>query len=166
MKWVAISGSWRKMNRELESDVRNLSAKIPSKKIDAIVTEPYLGSPKAKFFSPSQAKKEIEKLTIFYLKAFAEFEKLIKNDGVIVIVFPVFRFKNSFYYLEILEEIYKLGLASRNFLFDKPKGFELLKLNVTNRNSIIFFRPGQSISREILVFTKISSKFAPTDTSH
>lgn len=138
-----------------KSDVRNLSSKISSRTIDAIVTEPYLGSPRAKFFSPSQIKKEIKELMSLYFEAFIEFKKAVKNDGVIVIIFPVFRFKNNFYYLEILDKIYELGFMNRDFLLRDPKGFELLRLNITSRNSVIFFHPGQSVSREVFVFTKI-----------
>lgn len=158
VNWLFEKYSLKKENYNVKlfkSDVRNLSSKIFPRTIDAIVTEPYLGSPKAKFFSPSQIKREIKELMSLYLEAFIEFEKVIKNDGVIVIIFPVFRFKNSFYYLEILDKIHKLGFMNRDFLFEKPKGFEFLKLNITSHNSVIFFRPGQTVSREVFVFTKI-----------
>jgi hypothetical protein len=118
------------------------------------VTEPYLGSPKARYFNPEQIRKEIIKLEELYLAAFAEFRKVLKDSGVIVIIFPVFRFKNQFFYLEILKKLQALGFKPRDFILQKPNGFGLLNLNLTSRGSVIFFRPGQTVSREIFVFTK------------
>lgn len=139
-----------------KSDVKNLAVKIPKPVIEAIVTEPYLGSPKAKYFSQNQIKKEAQNLSLFYLDAFGEFEKIVKKDGVVVITFPVFRFKNNFYYLEILNQIHQLGFINQDLILGKPAGFEFLKLNLTDRQSVIFFHPGQTISREIFIFTKTS----------
>jgi len=157
IKWLFEKYPLKRENYNIKlfkSDARNLSSKISPGTIDAIVTEPYLGSSKAKFFSPSQIKREIGELTSLYFEAFIEFKKVVKNDGVIVIIFPVFRFKNSFYYLEILDKIYELGFMNRDFLLGEPKGFELLRLNITSRNSVIFFHPDQSVSREVFVFAK------------
>lgn len=137
-----------------KNDVRHLTSKLPANSIDAIVTEPYLGSPNARYFSPRQIQSEVAQLATLYLEAFAEFSKLIKKDGVIVITFPIFRFKNQFFNLEILDKIHRLGFKEKGFNPAKLDGSELLKLNVTSRNSIVFFHPGQTISREIFVFTK------------
>ena len=135
-----------------ECDARSLSSKIPPQKIDAIVTEPYLGSAKRKFFEPEQIKKEISQLEDLYLSAFQEFKKVLKDNGVVVIIFPVFRYQNQFFHLQILDKIYSLGFRSGRFLSEGVKGRELLQLQITKRNSVIFFRPGQLLSREILLF--------------
>lgn len=141
--------------RLFKNDVRYLSSKLPTNSIDAIVTEPYLGSPRAKYFSFGQIKEEVARLVPLYISAFMEFGKLVKRDGVIVIAFPIFRFKNQFSNLEILEKIHGLGFKERGFINQKLDGSEFLKLNITPRNSIVFFHPGQTISREIFVFTKV-----------
>ena len=135
-----------------KSDARTLSSKISYKSIDVIVTEPYLGSPKARYLYPDQIKKEVTKIEELYLSSFREFKKLLKDNGLIIIIFPIFRFKKQFFKLEILDALEKLGFMQRNFIEKKITGEELLKLQVTDKGSVVFFRPGQSVSREIFVF--------------
>lgn len=137
----------------IKSDVRSLSSKIPYKSISAIVTEPYLGSSKSKTFNLEKIQKEIKNLEQLYLAAFLEFKKLLKDKGEVVIIFPVFKLGNHFLRLEILEQIKQMGFIQRDFLEGKVEGAELLKLQVSERNSVVYFRPGQTVSREIFVFT-------------
>jgi len=137
----------------VNADVRKLSSQVSFKTASAIVTEPYLGSPKASYFNEEGIRKEIKKLEELYLAAFDEFRKVLKDNGVVVIIFPVFRFNNKFFYLEILEQIKKLGFKKKDYLQENPKGTELLRLNLSSRDSVIFFRPGQTISREIFIFS-------------
>ena len=174
-------------------DARKLSSQISPKTVDAIVTEPYLGSADRKFFKPEQIKREVDQLENLYLSVFQEFKKVLKNDGVVVIIFPVFRYqnklprskltrysdvtsekfdslspssvqqagrysasRNQFFHLQILDKIYSLGFKSGDFITEEIKGSDLLKLQITNRNSVVFFRPGQAVSREILVFKNAS----------
>lgn len=135
-----------------ESDVRVLSSKLPFQSVDAIVSEPYLGSPRAKYFSPQQIRQEISRLSSFYLSAFAGLKPVLKKDAVLVIIFPVFRLKNQFFQLEILEKLQQLGFSPQDFVSPKVPGAKLLNLKITPRRSIIFFHPGQTISREIFIF--------------
>ena len=137
-----------------DCEARNLSTKIPSKVVEAIVTEPYLGSAKRKFLKPEQIKKEISGLEELYLAAFGEFKKILKDNGAVVIIFPVFRWQKQFFYLNILGKIKNFGFKAGEFLPEGVKGNELLQLRISKRNSVIFFRPGQRVSREIFVFEK------------
>ncbi|PIS14892.1 hypothetical protein COT64_00215 [Candidatus Shapirobacteria bacterium CG09_land_8_20_14_0_10_39_12] len=136
-----------------QSNVNNLSANISFKSIDAVVTEPFLGSSDRRFFKPEQIKKEVNELENLYLKAFLEFKKILKTSGTAVIVFPVFRFYKQFFYLNILDKMEAIGFKNERFIPEKIKGAELLKLQISNRNSVIYFRPGQSVSREIFTFS-------------
>jgi len=142
-------------------DVRNLSKTIFSQKIDAIITEPYLGSPQLKYFNPRQIKNETRKIESLYLDAFREFKKILSKEGVVVIVFPVFRFRNKFFYLEILDEIKRLGFKRKRFLSPTiaESTAKLLQLKITKRGSIVYYRPGQTVSREIFIF--ISTRNLP-----
>ncbi len=137
----------------MRADVKKLSSVVSFKTVGAIVTEPYLGSPQARYFNLEQIKKEVAKLEELYLAAFTEFRKVLKDEGVIVIIFPLFRFKNQFFPLEILSQIKDLGFKERDFIPQLPAGGARLKLNLTDRGSVVFFRPGQAVSREIFVFT-------------
>ncbi|MBU2577611.1 hypothetical protein KKA69_02145 [Patescibacteria group bacterium] len=156
--WLFEKYNLKKNDYKIEifqADVAKISSKVNFRTVKAIVTEPYLGSPSARSFDLGKIKKEVRKLEELYLKAFSEFRKILKDDGIIVIIFPVFRFKNEFFNLEILNSLEKMGFGKRDYLFKKPEGWEHLNLNLTERNSVIFFRPGQTVSREILVFKKI-----------
>ncbi|HUV71717.1 MAG TPA: hypothetical protein VMW25_01780 [Clostridia bacterium] len=138
----------------VKTKIEQLSENIAPQSVDAIVTEPYLGSARVKSFPPEKIKREASSLEALYLKAFGQFSLVLKKEGVVVIVFPVFRFKVRFFHLEILKEVENLGFRNRGFLPGEAKGLEQLKLNLTKRNSIIYFRPGQTVSREIFVFVK------------
>jgi tRNA G10 N-methylase Trm11 len=149
----------KKENSKIElykCDARKLSSQISYKTVDTIVTEPYLGSAHRDFLRPEQIKKEVNQLENLYLLSFQEFKKVLKNDGVVVIIFPVFCYQNQFFNLQILDKINSLGFKSSKFIVEDIKGDDLLKLQTTGRNSVIFFRPGQAVSREILVFKNAS----------
>lgn len=138
----------------MKSDVIKISEAVGEKSIDAIVTEPLLGRPR-KRYNFDQAKKEIKSLKSLYLKAFNEFKKILKEGGKIVIVSPVFKCQGEFLTLPILEGLRSLGFNQKDFLpkkYSNPKELELLNLELTDRNSIIYYRPEQTVSREIFLF--------------
>ena len=137
-----------------KQDVQKIASRVNFKTVDGIATEPYLGSPQARSFHLGQIEKEISKLSKLYLAAFDEFRKVLRDNGVIVMIFPVFRFKGQFFYLDIMDGVYSLGFKKREFVPQKPEEYEKLNLNLTPRGSIIFFRPGQTVSREIFVFER------------
>ncbi len=139
----------------LVADVKNLSLKLKQKP-GAIITEPYLGTSGARHLFPEQIKKEIKTLSDLYLAAFLEFKKICAKNCPLVIIFPIFRFKSLFFKLEILDQLKQMGFETKDFLISKPKGEGLLKLQITPRNSIVYFRPGQNVSREIFIFQKTS----------
>jgi len=158
LNWLVERFKLKKTDYEIkltQADVVKLSSKVNFKTVTAIVTEPYLGSPQAKFFNPEQIKKEVAKLEKLYLAAFDEFRKVLKDTGVIVIVFPIFRFKDQFFELDIMDGIYALGFQKRELLISTVPGSERLNLKLTSRGGVIYFRPGQTVSREIFVFDKI-----------
>jgi len=136
-------------------DAQKLSSKIAKKSIDAIITEPYLGSPKAIHFNPSQISQELKKLEPLYIDTFKEFSSILSKFGVIVIIFPVFKYKENFYYLEIMDKIKQIGFEQKNYLPDKFQNQqEKLHLNLTGRGTIVYYRPDQTVSREIIIFSK------------
>ncbi len=104
--------------------------------IDAIITEPYLGPQRGKI----DLKKTIQELEKLYTKSLAEFKKILKPEGRIVIIFPVF---------------YKTQTINPNlagFKIINPIPEHLLKqANLTKRNTIIYGRVGQKVWREIVV---------------
>jgi tRNA G10 N-methylase Trm11 len=157
LDWLFTKFGLKKKEYEIKlfkQDVQKIASKINFKTVDAIVTEPYLGSPKAKSFHLGLIEREVAKLGQLYLAAFNEFRKVLRDNGVIVMIFPVFRFKGKFYHIDIMDGIYALGFKKREYIPQKIEGVEKLNLNLTSRGSIIFFRPGQTVSREIFVFER------------
>ncbi len=137
-----------------KTDVTTISGIIENQSIDAIITEPFLGSPK-KSYGFNQAIGEIKKLENLYLKAFVEFRKILNKNGRIIIIFPVFKSQGKFLKLDILEKIKRFGFKQKNFLPNKylnSENLNILNLEMTDRNSIIYYRPDQTVSREIFIF--------------
>jgi len=149
IKWLLKNLKFKTFNLKInifQTDVRNLSEKISPKSIDAIVTEPYLGPLK---FKKTKIKEIVKELSELYLKAFSEFKKVLKEEGKIVIVFPVFLIGRKLIFLPILDDLKKSGWQILNPF---PLEFKN-EIEMTKRNSIIYFRPNQKILREILIFT-------------
>jgi len=128
-------------------DARELSREIPKNSIDAIITEPYLGPSKVTI---SNLSLIIDRLSGLYLDTLREFKKVLKPDGRIVIVFPVFKIRNQKYFLPILQEIKKIGWRIQPILPEELKKYPFIQ--ITPRQSIIYSRPDQIVLREILIF--------------
>jgi tRNA (guanine10-N2)-dimethyltransferase len=118
-----------------------LSTIVKPSSVDAIVTEPYLGPQRGKI-NIKKVKKELEEL---YSKSLAEFKRILKPNGKIVIIFPVFR--------------------ETNHINPNLNGFKIINpipgtlqnnthIKLTNRNTIVYGRPGQKVWREIVVLKK------------
>ncbi len=135
----------------MASDARKLSQKLPPDSIDAVITEPYLGPPLRGNESPEKIQLIIKELSDLYLAAFREFKKILKSDGKISILFPVFHTEKKDLFLPILEEIKKIGF---NVADPLPKELQKYSFSeITPRHSIIYSRPDQLVFREILIFT-------------
>lgn len=150
----AVSGSkqnldWfqRKFNGKFFSlkifqcDVLNLSRKISVQSIDAIVTEPYLGPPLAGRENAIELRKNRNNLETLYADAFQEFAKILKPNGVVVIIFPRFQKNGEFFEIRNLERI-------------KKSGFVVRPLGQSGRGSVIYQKEIQHLAREIFVFKK------------
>ncbi|MDA2921811.1 methyltransferase domain-containing protein [Patescibacteria group bacterium AH-259-L07] len=174
LEWLTKNEELRIKNEELsvkiqKCDVKNLDKKIPPQSVDTIITEPYLGPLKIR-----NLKAEIKILSDLYINAFKSFKKVLKPDGRVVIIFPVFsvsfpssshlplsslgrsprdgRTKNKLHFLLILDTLKKIGWQTQiplpQYLLDNPV------IKTTSRRSIIYSRPDQKILREILIFTR------------
>lgn len=134
--------------RLFEADARKLDEKIESGSVAAIVTEPYLGpalrgsETKEKIF---MIKRELEEL---YREAIGAFAKLVEKGGKIVMVVPVFVYKDEVIYLDIMDDFQKNGFAV-NTGFENIEGHSF-------RYPLVYRRPGQKLYREIVVANKTS----------
>lgn len=147
--------SWLKTKLNIEdqdikifqSDVRQISQKIPNNIIDAVITEPDLGPIKLK---QEEILKTTERLGNLYLSAFQEFRKILKPNGRVVMIWPVFQFNSQRYFLPILDDVIKQGWQVMRPIPDNIGEKNIIKL--TERQSIIYSRPNQKVLREIFIF--------------
>jgi len=128
-------------------DVAKLSQFIKNESVDVIVTEPYLG-PQKKAESIEKVKKELE---ILYTKAINEFRKILKSNspagrGRIVMIWPFLR--------DAKESTINPGINGFQIVRQLP---DEMKIEVTQRGTIIYGRKGQRVWREIVVLEKTIS---------
>ncbi len=119
-------------------DVKNLSQNLKTK-IDAIISEPYLGPTLHKELERHEFEKVKQELEKLYLSAFTEFKKVLNQDGVVVFILPVFQRRRDKVYLDILPRIEKLG-------------FKKISLDSNSRGSITVGNKYDFVLREIAKF--------------
>ena len=142
VKWIKENIESSLINFQLfTAPVENISQVIKEKSVDAIVTEPYLG-PQRGFVNIRLVTKELEQL---YSEALAEFKKILKPDGIVVMVFPAFVMKSE---------------SQVDFIEPDLNGFEIInplpenlisRFKITSRGTIIYGRTEQKVWREIVV---------------
>lgn len=118
--------------------------------VDAIVTEPYLG-PQRGEIDFNKTKKELEEL---YSKSLLEFKKILKPTGRIVMVWPEFRSTMPTGRQACLPAGRRITPNFSGFKIINPIPENLIfnkSIQLTNRNTIIYGRPGQKVWREIVV---------------
>jgi tRNA G10 N-methylase Trm11 len=123
-----------------------LSQFIKPYSIDAIITEPYLGPQRGKI----NLKKVVPELEKLYSQAIAEFNKVLKPNGRVVMIWPTFA-KTSM----IKPVFVNLKINGFQIVNPIPKSLQTSKfINLTNRKTLIYSRPGQRVWREIVLLTK------------
>ncbi len=142
---------WTKQNyniaeakyRLLQSNVQSISQKVKASSVDSIITEPYLG-PQRGSVSPQKIKIELEKL---YSEAMQQFKKILKENGTVVMIWPIL--KNG-------EQDTVITPNVNGFKIISPISSQIKKRSVlTNRDTIIYGRPGQKVWREIVILKKL-----------
>ncbi len=135
IKWIQTNFHIIIQPKLFRCDVKNLSKYLSN--IDAIITEPYLGPQRGKI----NITQTIKKLEGLYSRALKEFNKILKPNRKIVMVWPVFCQKNKKHYIN---PDYK-PLKITNPL---PQPF-------LNKRGLLYGRPKQKVMREIIILTKI-----------
>lgn len=142
-------------------DVRRLSQEIFPQSIGAIITEPYLGPPSVGH-NKEEIEKNIRELINLYLSSFREFKKVLKPQGRVVMVWPVFKIENKLLpavpprtvrvkerlFLPIIQEVKNLGFKFIPYPLEIKAVFPK---EITFRGSLIYSRPDQHLEREIWV---------------
>ncbi|MGB0756861.1 MAG: TRM11 family SAM-dependent methyltransferase [Patescibacteria group bacterium] len=117
--------------------------------VDAVVTEPFLGPPASGRRTKQEVDKIVNDLRPLYQKSLENLVDMLKENGRIVMIFPVLFFGKSKRFMS--DEI--------NF----PKSLSVVSLCdsqqsrvfwLTRRGGVIYMRPGQAVGREIIVLEK------------
>lgn len=124
-------------------DVTHLEQKIKPESVDAIVTEPYLGPPLYEKPGEEKIKEILTEVKDLYLTSFSQFSKVLKPDGIVVVILPVFETEEKVFFLRILTDIKKMGFTVKKLLEDEE--------------SIIIGEKKKFIRREIICFKKKKS---------
>lgn len=141
---------WLKQTSKLfHTSVTALEKELHGKKIDAIVTEPFLGPPQRGSESISRI---IDDLVILYNQTFRAFEKILRSGGRVIFVFPVFFRKTQIVPIPNIDRI--LGSAFR-FIPPIPENAKrTYRKNLSPRQTLLYHRPGQWVGREVVVVEK------------
>jgi tRNA G10 N-methylase Trm11 len=126
-------------------DAGRISDIIKNESIDLIVAETYLGPSRGRF----DINKTASELSKLYSSCLAEFQKILRKDGQVVMALPVFNPESK--------KNKKIDLDIANFKQIPPLHSNMTKhpdIENTDRNSIIYGRSGQKVWREIIVLEK------------
>ncbi|RJQ34758.1 methyltransferase domain-containing protein [Candidatus Parcubacteria bacterium] len=146
IEWLRKNFSGQAQVEIKKINVQNLSQHFKDKKIDLIVTEPYMGD--ARFVVRQHKIKQLEQLKSdlqkLYYESFSQFKKILQPQGRVVFIFPIFNAEG--------ERLYTLD---ENII--SALGFEKIKPDVKSDNlsihdNIIYSRPGQKVEREISIW--------------
>jgi tRNA G10 N-methylase Trm11 len=117
-----------------QNNVENISDKV--KDVNVIVTEPYLGPPLRGHETQDQILQITNQLGQLYAKTFEEFEKILKKDGRVVIIFP------------------KFLVHAKSRRVDIDKKIETLGFLRLDDGRFTYKREGQRVQREIRIYRK------------
>ncbi len=139
------------VNHKSATEISNL---LEKESINAIVTEPYLG-PQRGEQKVKEIKTELEKL---YSESLSEFKKILKKNGRVVILWPVFTTNKE-------RKITNSKSSKTEAVHITPdySGFKIVnpipkklqdKIDLTHRKTLIYGREGQRVWREIVILEK------------
>jgi len=123
----------------IHTEVENISQKL-TKKIDTIVTEPYLGKPLKGNEKKDILLKQVEELKKLYISAFEQFNKILNKNSSVIFIIPRFKHKDGWITINCSDQIQKLG-------------FSVIPIT-KKENYLLYHRPNQKIGREIWHFKK------------
>jgi tRNA G10 N-methylase Trm11 len=121
-----------------KTDARHTNSELKNKSIDAIISEPFMGMALRGEESREFLIKQANDLKDLYLNSFKAFSKILKKGGVVVFIFPSFRFGKQIIDTSVTDEIKKLG-------------FEPTSLS-EEKNFLRYHRQGQFVARNIWRF--------------
>jgi tRNA G10 N-methylase Trm11 len=133
------------------SNAAEISLKLPSYKIQAIITEGTLGPIYGKSPKQSEMNRNFKELSKLYSQVFKEFKKFLSPSLRVVIALPAYKQgRDNYVFMPNLDFIEKNAYTVRDPInTDLTTKYKFLK--VTDRKSIVYDRKDQIVAREIMV---------------
>lgn len=116
-------------------DARDVHNMFADKKIDLIVTEPYMGKPLRGSERKDALQEQARELRTLFVDAFRSFVKLLEKDARVVFIIPRFQFENDWVIIDCASDIESLGFSQY-------------------RESLLYHRKKQHVGRELFFFQK------------
>jgi tRNA (guanine10-N2)-dimethyltransferase len=144
MEWLSTSFRLQVSGlRLLIADARQLSKQLEPNSVDAIVTEPYLGPQRGRL----DTRTVVRDLEDLYTISLAEFYKLLKPGGRIVMIWPVFASPQG--PIMLAQKIIRGFKVVRAFPDSQNK-----ITGLSSRQTLLYGRQGQRVWREIVILEK------------
>ncbi|MCL1978509.1 MAG: hypothetical protein FWG55_10505 [Candidatus Bathyarchaeota archaeon] len=157
LEWLSQEYELRNADyRVVQSDVDFLSRKIGIENVDCIVSEPDLGPALRQIPTTPYAKKVIDKLTPLFFGFIEEAYKVLRPDGMLVVVTPYIVTRSG----QVVTMPIGEKAENTSFVRVKPFNPEIFAKNVTNiesltcLESLVEVDSRHLIGREIHVFRK------------
>lgn len=138
IQWFQKEYSFSHPPTIIQADARTIASRV-KEKVDAIVTEPFLGNEHP--LTKPQRTEEIKKLLELYTKSLNNWKKILNVDGVVVMVVPSFMYRDEVLTVPLTSMLPALGYA----LAEMPESLP---------NPLRYMREGQRIAREIYLLKK------------
>lgn len=134
------------------SDALSLTKKNLLNKPDAIVSEVYLGPPLTEMVT----EREILNITNKLEGEYKQFLRscLETNTPYLILALPFYNLRGKRYYLNIFDDIGKIGYNVIDPFKDTGIGFDLLLEYDNKRKTIFYSRPDQIVGREIIILER------------
>ena len=136
--------------------VANLSQAWPARHFRAIISEPYLGPARELSTTLSSSRwQAIEAdLRRLYSQAFSQFAKILEPDGLVVMIWPVFYRGQRPELMPLIDQVTAAGFQQQLPLVARTNLNRLL----SERQTLLYHRPGQLVGREITVWRRGSTR--------
>ena len=134
-----------------QADALLISKKSLPEKPDSVVTETHLGPPLSALPTEGNIKKNFQDLTKLYLGFLKNLAREFPDMREVIMAIPFYKGAKKDYFLEIIDEIKKIGYNTLTPLPEEVFSFGQLKGYNEQRKTLLYSREDQIVGREILV---------------
>lgn len=122
-------------------------------RVDAVVTETYLGPPRKGTETAARTEETMGQLTRMYADSFKAIYAVMKTGATAVIAFPAYaeRGSEAVRTLPLRRALERLGFAIENAL---PDSLPAKMKYLSRQGGLLYHRKGQRVGREILILKK------------